>query len=82
LDPAGGTDNDVSVHSVVAEKGSKSDVGGLKRLPLSLFGLGIVLVVDLERVLLYNYETTRDVPRVSAKDPVWGYYSEEFHTVS
>ncbi len=28
--------------------------GGLKRLPLLLFGLGIVLVVDLQGFLLYN----------------------------
>jgi len=28
--------------------------GGVKRLPLSLFGLGIVLVVDLQGLLLYN----------------------------
>ena len=30
------------------------EVGGLKRLPLLLFGLGIVLVVDLQGLLLYN----------------------------
>jgi hypothetical protein len=36
------------------EKASKSKVGGLKRLPLLLFGLGIVLVVDLQGLLLYN----------------------------
>jgi hypothetical protein len=28
--------------------------GGLKRLPLLLFGLGIALVVDLQGLLLYN----------------------------
>ena len=28
--------------------------GGLNRLPLLLYGLGIVLVVDLRGVLLYN----------------------------
>ena len=31
-------------------------MGGLKRLSLLLFGLGIVLVVDLWGVLLYNIE--------------------------
>jgi len=36
------------------EKASKSKVGGLKCLPLLLFGLGIVLVVDLQGLLLYN----------------------------
>jgi len=36
------------------EKASKSKVGGLKRLPLLLFGLGSVLVVDLRGFLLYN----------------------------
>jgi len=35
---------------------SKSEAGGLKRLPLLLFGLGIVLVVDLPGLLLYNIE--------------------------
>lgn len=39
-----------------AEKGSKSKAGGLERLPLLFFGLGIVLVVDLHGLLLYNIE--------------------------
>ncbi len=30
--------------------------GGVQRLPLLLFGLGIVLVVDLQGFLLYNIE--------------------------
>jgi len=54
VDPASGTDNDVSLHSVVADRESKSEAGGLKRLPLLLFGLGIVLVIDLQGLLLYN----------------------------
>ena len=33
---------------------SKSEAGGLKCLPLLLFGLGIVLVVDLQGLLLYS----------------------------
>ena len=32
----------------------KNVAGGLNRPPLLLFGLGLVLVVDLEEVLLYN----------------------------
>ncbi len=30
--------------------------GGVKCLPLLLFGLGIVLVVDLQELLVYNVE--------------------------
>jgi hypothetical protein len=30
--------------------------GGVKRLPLLLLGLGIVLVVDLRGLLVYNVE--------------------------
>ena len=33
---------------------SRSRAGGSKRLPLLLFGLGIVLVIDLRGLLLYN----------------------------
>ncbi|MBC8274260.1 MAG: hypothetical protein H8E40_04745 [Chloroflexi bacterium] len=33
---------------------SRSRAGGSKRLPLLLLGLGIVLVVDLQGLLLYN----------------------------
>ncbi len=40
----------------MTEKASKSKAGGLKRLPLLLFGLGIVLVVDLQGFPLYNIE--------------------------
>jgi hypothetical protein len=40
----------------LAEKVSKSEAGGSKRLPLLLLGLGIVLVVDLRGFLLYNIE--------------------------
>ncbi len=32
----------------------KTKAGGLNRLPLLLFGLGIVLGVDLQGLLLYN----------------------------
>ena len=35
-------------------KVSKSKAGGLRRPPLLLFRLGIVLVVDLQGLLLYN----------------------------
>ena len=35
---------------------SASRAGGSKRFPLLLFGLGIVLVVDLQGLLLYNHE--------------------------
>lgn len=35
-------------------KTSKSAAGGLNRLSLLLFGLGIVLVVDSQRLLAYN----------------------------
>jgi hypothetical protein len=35
---------------------SGSRAGGSKRLPFLLFGLGLVLVVDLEGVLVYNIE--------------------------
>ena len=38
------------------EKASKSEAGGLNPLPLLLFRLGIVLVVDLQGLLVYNYE--------------------------
>ena len=38
----------------LAEEGGKSEAGGLKRLPLLLLGLGIVLVVDLQGLLVYN----------------------------
>ncbi|MGA9347852.1 MAG: hypothetical protein WBW48_03480 [Anaerolineae bacterium] len=38
------------------KRGPKARAGGLKRLPLLLFGLGIVLVVDLQGLLLYNNE--------------------------
>ncbi len=37
-----------------AEKGPKSEAAGLKYLPLLLFGLGIVLGVDLRGLSLYN----------------------------
>ncbi len=40
----------------LAEKGSKSKAGGLRRLLLLLFGLGIVLVVDLQGLLTYDHE--------------------------
>jgi hypothetical protein len=33
---------------------STSEAGGLECFPLLLFGLGIVLVVDLQRLLAYN----------------------------
>jgi hypothetical protein len=33
---------------------SESEAGGSKRLPLLSFGLGIVLVVDSQGLLLYN----------------------------
>ena len=32
----------------------KTKAGGLNRLPLLLFGLGIVQMVDLQGLLLYN----------------------------
>jgi len=35
---------------------SRSRAGGSERLSLLLFGLGIVLVVDLKGLLLYNTE--------------------------
>ena len=41
--------------------------GGLNCLSLLLIGLGIVLVVDLQGLLLYNIEYRGIVPRVSAK---------------
>jgi hypothetical protein len=37
---------------------SGSRAGGSQRLALLLFGLGIVYVVDLEGVLLYNIEVS------------------------
>jgi len=37
----------LSFNLVLAETGAKGKAGGLKRLPLLLFGLGIVQVIDL-----------------------------------
>lgn len=39
-----------------AEKESKSEAGGPNSLPFLLFGLGIVLVVDLQGLLTHNHE--------------------------
>ena len=40
----------------LTEKRSKDEAGGLRRLPLLLFDLGIVPVVDWQGLLVYNIE--------------------------
>ena len=42
--------------SGLAGKGAKNKAGGLRRLSLLLFALGIVLMVDLQGPLVYNVE--------------------------
>ena len=44
----------LSFNLVLAETGAKGKAGGVQRLPLLLFGLGSVLVVDLQGLPLYN----------------------------
>jgi len=59
IPPGGWTRDPLRPNHGHTEKASKSKAGGLKRLPLLLFGLGIVLVVDLQELLLYNIEQQR-----------------------
>jgi hypothetical protein len=50
----------------------KARAEGLDRLPLLLFGLGIVLVVDWQGLLLYNIEQGEMSQGFPQKRPLFG----------